>query len=337
MNKWGLVLIILLSLVLSACSDDSELSNNSNRVYLEIEQSNQYGATINPGNGYFVYDKGAIANIELEVVTGYNFEGWQGTNASELAAVESNNGQWKLNMDEDKNIRAELKLENFALATTSPVNGEEDIPYNLKKIILTFNNKLGISTTYPQINFSKVNASDDEGIDNRDFEIEDNQLIINLGGNFLDNSYLEFGEEYELEITNRILDEKGRSFAVPNIKFKIETVAPEAPFVGIDLIDANNQLEIFWQRTKDNLKGLGDKYAVEYRIYRSINDKEFSDEPYKIISLAEGDFQLDDLEIILREDINEDVDLFTNIYYYKVRAVNEYGKVSEFSNIVSTE
>nr|WP_239551235.1 Ig-like domain-containing protein [Halanaerobacter jeridensis] len=240
-------------------------------------------------------------------------------------------------MDEDKNIRAELKLENFALATTSPVNGEEDIPYNLKKIILTFNNKLGISTTYPQINFSKVNASDDEGIDNRDFEIEDNQLIINLGGNFLDNSYLEFGEEYELEITNRILDEKGRSFAVPNIKFKIETVAPEAPFVGIDLIDANNQLEIFWQRTKDNLKGLGDKYAVEYRIYRSINDKEFSDEPYKIISLAEGDFQLDDLEIILREDINEDVDLFTNIYYYKVRAVNEYGKVSEFSNIVSTE
>ena len=183
-----------------------------------------------------------------------------------------------------------------------------------------------------KIKFFKVIDSEDSLIDNSDFEIKDNQLVINLV-----RAFLEFGEEYELEITNRILDEDGRSFAVPALKFKIETVAPEAPFVGIDKIEVTNQLEIFWQRAKDNLRGLGDNYAVEYRIYRSSNDKEFSDEPYEIISLAEGDFQLDDLEISFREDINGNLDLSTNIYYYKVQAVNEDVKISKFSNIVSTD
>ena len=331
MNKLRLVLIILLSLGLSACSDD-ELSNDSNRVYLEIEQSNPYGVTITPGRGYFVYDKGTIANVELEVVTGYNFKGWQGPNGFEVVAVGSSNSQWKLNMDGDKSIRAELELENFVLDTTSPINGADDVPYNLNKIVLTFNNKLGIAPTYPQIKFFKVIDSEDSLIDNSDFEIKDNQLVINLV-----RAFLEFGEEYELEITNRILDEEGRAFVVPNLKFKIETVDPETPFIGIDQVDVTNQLEIFWQRAKDNLKGLGDDYAVEYRIYRSSNDQEFSDEPYEIISLAEGDFQLDDLEISFREDINGNLDLSTNIYYYKVRAVNEHGKVSKFSNIVSTK
>mgnify|MGYP006277393071 CR=1 FL=1 len=329
-----LLLLFVFSLALTACTD-SELSPK-NRFYLAIEQSNQYGATINPGSGYFVYDKNAIATIELELTSGYNFKGWQGPNSSELVAVDCGNNKWKLKIDQDKTIKAELELEKFSVTTTAPEFDEDDVPANLKEIRLTFNNKLGISADYLIIEFFKVSVPEENLIDNRDLEIKENQIVIDLGSDYLNQRYLEFGETYELQIANRVLDEAGRSFTMPDLKFEIEIVPPEAPFIGIDKLPAANEIEIFWQRCKDNLKGLGADYVVEYRIYRSLNNKEFSATPYKIISVSAGDFALTDVEISFRENFEQDLDL-SNIYFYKVRAVNEEGKVSEFSNLVSTK
>lgn len=325
------LLVIIIILSLTACSD-SDLTADK-QVYLMIEQNRPYGAVISPGAGYFVYDKGTIAQVELDLIEGYNFIDWQGPNGVELVNTAEN--IWKIQMDGDKEIKAVLKLAGFALLTTEPINGESNIPYDLAEIAFSFNNQLGITADYPQLKLFKLSSPENNLIDQQDIQIQENKIIINLANNYGRNSYLEFGAEYELNIENRILDIAGRSFRVPPLNFKVETVAPEAPFIGIDKVA--NRLEIFWQRSKDNFKGLGEDYVLEYRIYRSKNNKEFATTAYEILTTTAGDFQLDEVEIVFSENLEEDLDLSNTIYYYKIRAVNEDGKMSKFSNLVNTE
>ncbi|MFW6029080.1 MAG: hypothetical protein ACOCRO_02370 [Halanaerobiales bacterium] len=355
------VLILLLIFILStmvAC-DLTQEEEKTEQVYLNLDVSNTYGVEkLEPGKGRFIYDKGAIAEIEFGYVDSYNFIGWEGKAGREVTKKE--NDKYIIQMDEDKEIKANLKLKNFkplevdfsglepfSYSTTNEIT---DIPHNLESVSIKFNNKLHTDNELDVSIEPKDDSTEVDEIDSEKVEIKDNYININLSdwrdGFYSDdeeNNYLEFGNKYTLSIgtnnKNNIFDVKNREIDKNMIiNFKVEEPYPEVPG-NFTLTHEDGYVEISWLRSKSNAKIEVDEYVKKYIIFRSDNRENIEDEDtineenVKVININ-VDYPQEN-KIIRYED--KEINLSKNEYYYRIKAINSYDNDSKLSEIISTD
>lgn len=356
-KKLGLVLILAVILTAVVGCDNIQNTEKGERVYLNLGTTNTYGVEIlNPGEGRFIYDKNAVAEIEFASAEGYDFIGWEGEDKDAL--TEESDGHYKLKMNEDREIKANLELVDFKplevnFSGIDPVKYSElgqvtNVPHNLEDVSIKFNNELHTDNELVVRIVENENNNEDE-IDSSQIEIVDNNINITVT-DWIDrfysddsnDSYLKFGKEYTLHVeTNNNdnifdveLNEISEDLA---IDFKVEEPYPEIP--GSITLDINNgTVELAWLRSKTNAKIDKKEYVSEYKIYKSTNKDYLKDkgsinehnvEAIEITGVESGE------KTIRYED--QDVNLEQNNYYYRVIAINSYDNESRLSELVSTE
>ena len=110
--KKTLVLFFIIFLVfsLAGCSQESKVDNTT--LYtLNIDKEGNGDITNPSGTGNFKYEENSVANITMEPQTGSKFSYWDGEDASEIVEKDYNN--WKINMNEDKSIKAVFNREDI--------------------------------------------------------------------------------------------------------------------------------------------------------------------------------------------------------------------------------
>ncbi|MFW6378301.1 MAG: hypothetical protein ACOCZY_02745, partial [Bacillota bacterium] len=294
-KKFGiLIVLIILIPVLSSCDSlqgDADLEYS----YLSISADNEYGIeSIEPGLGRYRYEKGTVADIKLSLTEGYASLEWQGEDRGDVV---KENGNYIIQLDEDKKIRAALELEEFKpleidFSGIEPFAYEEadsvtGVPHNLEEAIINFNNEL-YSDNELEIRIENVNSDESEDtedvIEPHNIEIDENKVIISL----LDliesiyddeeEGYLEFSEDYRL-IVETPYDVDNREYQEEElvINFKVEEPYPEVPDnVRFD----NDKSELSWWRSKANAKIDLDKeeYVNKYIVYKFVGESNFEKE-----------------------------------------------------------
>jgi len=359
-KKVALILLLLFLISnLTAC-DLTQTEEKTEKVYLNLDVNNTYGVKkLEPGEGRFIYNKGAIAEIEFEYIDSYDFKGWEGKDREKITEKEDN--RYIIQMNGDREIKANLELKKFKPLEVNFDNLDSfsysekseitNVPHNLESVSIRFNNKLH-SENELNVSINTENTTDE--IDAEQIEIEDDHINIILS-NWRDrffsddeeDNYLEFGEEYTLNVyssnNTNIFDIRNREIDKNiAIDFKVEEPYPEGPDNTTVDID-NDNAKISWLRSKTNAQIDVEEYVENYIIYRSKNkdnlkDKEsISRENVKEIKVYFNDpdinYTVED-KIIRYED--KEINLNKNEYYYRIKAINNYDNDSKLSNIVST-
>ena len=214
-KKLGLVLILAVILTAVVGCDNIQDTEKGERVYLNLGATNTYGVeTLNPGEGRFIYDKNAVAEIEFASAEGYNFLGWEGEDKEAL--TEESDGHYKLKMNEDREIKANLELVDFKplevnFSGIDPVKYSElgqvtNVPHNLEDVSIKFNNELHTDNELVVRIVENENNNEDQ-VDSSQIEIADNKINITVA-DWIDrfysddsnDSYLKFGKEYTLHV-----------------------------------------------------------------------------------------------------------------------------------------
>lgn len=350
-----LLTLLILSTVLVGCDIFQENETQTKQVYLNLAASNSYGIqNLEPGQGRYIYDKGSVADIEFEYNEGYKFLGWEGKDGKDI--TKEKDGQYILQMNEDKEIKAELKLVDFQPIEIDfdgidpfnypPQNQVTNVPHNLENVAVTFNNKLNQEN---ELSIAIESENETDNIEAEQIEITENKINISLTDwrdrFYSDNEeddYLKFGNEYTLNVgtnnNNNIFDVNNKEIDSDIvINFKVEEPYPEKPKnVNIEIND--NNVELSWIRSKTNAKIDVEDYVQEYIIYRSKNEDHLEDEEslsnnnVKVINISVDNPQ--GQKIIRYTDKN--LDLSNDQYYYRVKAVNNYDNESKLSSLVST-
>lgn len=359
LKKFIIVAVAVLFLFgLTGC-DNLKDDVDTNYSYLSISANNEYGVeTIDPKLSRYRYEEGTIVDINLVVAEGFDFLGWQGSNGDDV--VETGSGQYQIMISGDKSIEAALKLNEFMflslkLGNKDPIRRDQinsethRIAHDTNEITLKFNNDLGTSEDALKIYFESQTDEDIENedtngglIDSRNISIEDNIITIEIADSFYEQE-LGFGEEYLIKGDRtdgsiRVSDIEGKSTRIESFEVATETVQPESPFLSIEEV-SESKIELFWDQSKDNNVGYGDTYVSRYNIYRSTDQDNFSDQPYKVKELSSPEGKT---VIEFTDSLEND-----KIYFYKVTAVldeNDYklhwddgNQESEPSNIVDTD
>ena len=364
LKKLGVILILLVLLpVLSSCDglqDEAEIEYN----YLNISADNQYGVEqIEPDLGRYRYEDGAVVEIEFAEAAGYEFLGWEGDDGGDVAGSD---GDYSIQLDGDKNIRAALRLKEFKpleidFSGIEPIDyvDADDItgvPHNFEDVTIFFNNAL-----YPdnelEVRIEKVNDNandnDNDNSDNDQDEdiieannilIDDNKIEISLTDwrdrFFTDESqdeYLEFAEEYQLIVEtpydDYIIDVDNREYQNDEIvvDFMVEEPYPETP-ENVRIERKGDDYEISWQRSRANAQIDVDEYVKEYRLYKFTGESDFTEDD------ADEEIEIDvdnpdDKKVIRYEGEIQD----TENIYYRVKAINEYDNDSGLSETVELD
>gem|GEM_PF-5785127 len=307
--KKAIIVVLLLLLVpaLASCDFMREEEEELEYVYLNIAQESSYGVeTLEPEPGRYRYEEGAVVDIEFAEAEGWNFLGWQGDDGEDVA--EENGDEYRIEMDDDKSIRADLEIEEFKgleidFDRIDPVDfadyaepNEEvtDVPHNVEYISLEFNNRLHEDVVEDlEVEMKNDNSNDNDNNDNDDDEddhiididniaVEENHLVITIMDwrdrwFYVDedeDEYLEFGEEYSLTIEKSdeyIYDADSLKRIEPEkieIDFVIEQPYPERP-ADVNVEVLNGEVEVRWLRSEKNAKVDVNEYAEYYRIYKS--------------------------------------------------------------------
>ncbi len=341
-NRRGLLLLILLVIIIFTGCELDEVEEE--RVYLRIEHRHSYGAEVlQPGRGSFgyfpfrrfVYDKGAIADIELEINEGYQFTGWRGEHGELVIETEEEN-TYSIKMDGDKEIVIGLEMEEFKLLdiefdeikTVEPDKIDEivNIPHNLTVITLKFNNQLSSKNRLQASIFKENNHNNNDNnnenndndenddirvIDTDNIEMNRNIIRINLrdwrGRIFDDEENLfEFGEDYQFLLENEtedhIFDVNNKEIAEDDISFtfKVEEPYPERPGNLVADLDMD-KVELSWHRSKSIAKTGVNKYVEDYIIYKSENVEDLLYIDDKLNSE-----ETEKIEVNLKEDLGID-------------------------------
>ena len=363
-KKIALILLLIFILSTMVACDLTGEEEKTEQVYLNLDVSNTYGVEkLEPGKGRFIYDKGAVAEIEFGYVDSYNFKGWEGKDGEEVTKKENN--KYIIQMNEDQEIKAKLELENFKplevdFKGLEPFNYSEtkevtNVPHNLESVSIKFNNKLHTDNELSVNIEPKDDSAEQDNIESDMVEIKDNYINIILSdwrdrfySDDEEDSYLEFGSKYILNIgTNNksnIFDEENREIDENiAIEFKVEEPYPEVP--GNFTLDIKEgSVYISWLRSKTNAKIEVDKYVKKYTIYRSknrdnIEDKDSIDEKnIKVINinLDDSDINYTQEDKIIRY-VDKEVNLNNSQYFYRIKAVNNYENSSKLSKIISTD
>ncbi|MFW5994429.1 MAG: hypothetical protein ACOCQF_04715 [Halanaerobiaceae bacterium] len=345
-KKIGILIVLIISIpVLSSC-DSLQSDANLEYNYLNISADNEYGIeNIEPGLGRYRYEKGTVADIKLSTTEGYASLEWQGEDRGDVV---KENGNYIIQLDEDKKIRAALELEEFKpleidFSGIEPFAYEEadsvtGVPHNLEEAIINFNNEL-YSDNELEIRIENVNSDESEDtedvIEPHNIEIDENKVIISLldwRERFYDeeeDSYLKFAEDYRL-IVETPYDVDNREYQEEElvINFKVEEPYPEVPDnVRFD----NDKSELSWWRSKTNAKIDLDKeeYVNKYIVYKFVGESNFEkkDADSKIEVIVDNPAEEDVIKKQLNIEEEEKI-------YYKVSAVNDYDNESNLSEVV---
>lgn len=363
-KKLGFILILIVILTALVGCDNMQETENGERVYLNLGVSNTYGVeTLNPGEGRFIYDKNAVAEIDFSSAEGYNFIGWEGEDRDALS--KESDGQYILKMNDDREIKANLELVNFKpievnFSGIDPVKYSElgqvtNVPHNLEDVSIKFNNEL-YQDNELIVEIEKKTSGDVDEVDSNQIEIVDNNINI-VVTDWIDrfysdsdnDSHLEFGKDYILHVDT--INENGNIFDVNNkeideylaIDFSVEEPYPAVP-ENVNLDINNGTIELSWLRSKTNAKIDVKEYVSKYKIYKSTNKEYLKDkstiEEHGIV--PQEKYVDPQKENPINWD-DSDVNLEMNDYYYRVIAINDYDDDNEYDNesrlseIVSTE
>lgn len=358
----GLLLALFIILpVVVGCEVFKEEKTQSKPVYLNLGISNPYGIkTLEPGRGRFIYDKEAVADIELETAEGYNFLGWEGEDGTKV--TKETESKYILQMNKDREINASLELKDFKPlqidykgidpVSYSQTDGLTNVPHNLENVSIKFNNKLHKDN---ELEATIVdNNQNEDAVDSDQIEIKDNFIQIALSdwrdrfySDEEEDNYLEFGKEYILNVyeastgTN-IFDIKNNEIDKEiAVDFVVEEPYPAVPG-NFTLEIEQGTVKLSWIRSKTNAKIDIEEYVKDYVIYKSKNKEELKDEDeidenkIEVINInITDDLGIDTDTKILRYEDN--VNLDQNQYYYRIKAVNDYNNESRLSEIVGTD
>lgn len=358
-----ILLLIFISTTMVAC-DLTKEEEKAEQVYLNLDVSNTYGVEkLEPGKGRFIYDKGAIAEIEFGYLDSYKFIGWEGKDGKEVTKKE--NDKYIIQMNEDQEIKANLELKNFKplqvdFSDLDPIsysttNDITNVPHNLESVSIKFNNKLHTDNELEISIALKDDSTEVDEIESDRVSIEDNYINISLSdwrdrfySDEEEDNYLEFGKTYTLNVgtnnNNNIFDVKNREIDKNiAIDFKVEEPYPEVPG-NFTLIIKDGFVEISWLRSKTNAKIEKDEYVKKYILYRSKNRDNIEDEDNinkenakKIkINFDNPNINYTKEDKIIRYE-DKEINVSENKYYYRIKAVNSYDNDSKLSEIISTD
>jgi len=337
LRKAGLIaLILLLAVFITGCDAVfQEDTSPTNPEILRIRGDELGGEIIYPGSGNFVYERGTTAELELQANEGYEFAGWRGENADEVMKVDDYN--WQIYMDDNKELYSEFTLIEFLLWDSEPKSDAEKVSYDISEVILTYNNtvdreKLADDISVYQVDEPETEEEEVESNIIQDIVVDNNKIILELEGN------LNFGAEYAVTVSENIWDIEG-NFAEPeDFVFTVEKGEPGIPVINNIRQSNEEDIEIIWESSLENIKDESERNAGQYRIYRSLSEDDDFEELVELKAHEDDDEEDNDFS---REDnlisyTDGDIDS-DNIYYYKITAVDEAGTESEPSDILSSD